>query len=244
VVPLVDDPRNGVSLLAPLVLSLDRSRSRLRLGSDRLAPVVAHKSIPHLSAPAHGKDRVGRAVLPVVRDRLRPALAPAQLAAGQDGNGPDDVGAGTSDSVRHCAAVAEASREDEVRVDAELVGDSFDELVEEGNVFAALVAPPVVEPVRHDEDGAVVGQGRQAVIGKDPATIRVLAVDDFLRVAVELVVREDEAVGAVWRVVVRQLHEVLPLLAVHLHSVLLVPQRRHLAAAGRRVGVHGTEQGH
>lgn len=96
--------------------------------------------------------------------------------------------------------------------------------------MARLYSPTVVETLRDHKDGRVVGNGVEAVVGEGAALVNVLAVDNLLGAAAELVPGEDEAVGPVFVVVVGQLHVVLAGLAVDADAVLLALDGGRLAA--------------
>jgi len=206
----VDNPGHRVSLLAALVHRLDRgSAIGLGFGRDGRAAVIADEAVAHLAASGNVEDRVGGAVLAVVSDGVGAALAAAELTSGENGNSADHLGAGAGESKGHGAAVAEASREAEARFYAEVGFDGLDELVEEGDVLAALVAPAGVEAVGHDKDGRVVGNGVKSIVGQGAAAVGVLAVGNLLGAAAELMPGEDKTVGVLLVVAVRELDDVL-----------------------------------
>lgn len=239
----VNNPRNRIPLPAALIHRLDRVLSvGLRLRVDGRAPVVLHKPIPQLPAAGNVEDRIRSAVLTVESNRGVSSVAAAQLATGDDGDSTDHGRSGTGDSIGHGAAVAEPSGEPLGGLHAEIGFDSLDELIEEGDVLAALVGPAGVETVGDDKDGGVVGESVEAVVREGAALVDVLAVDDLLGAAAELVPGEDELVGKVVVVAVGDLHDVLALLAVDGDGVLLAPDGVGLAAACGPFGHHGTEQ--
>lgn len=101
--------------------------------------------------------------------------------------------------------------------------------------MALLHLPTIVETLGHDKDGRVVGNGVEAVVGEGAALVDVLAIDNLLGAAAELMPGEDEAVGPVLVVVVGQLHVVLAGLAVDVDAVLLALDGGRLTAP-RRLG--------
>lgn len=204
----------------------------LGLRLDGCAAVIANKAIPHGTAASSGEDRVGRAVLPNEGDGIVAALAPGQLAAGDGSDGPDLLAAGAGPGKGDGAAVREAGREALRRLDAQVRLDGPHHVVDEGDVLTALVGPSGVETVGGDEDGRVVRQRGQAVPGEGAA----LALGDLLGVAAKGVEGEDELVGLVVVVLVRQADYVLTLLAVDVCGVLLVADGVGLAATGRAGG--------
>jgi len=240
VVAVVDDPGGRVAGAAVLVRHLGRVVAvglGLRHG---LAPVEADVLVADLAAHADVEDAVGRAVLSVVGHGRVAAAAAAQDGTGNDGDGADHGRAGAGDGVRHGAAVAEAGREAQRRLDAQGVLDGRDHLVEEGDVLAVLVAPARVEALRDHEDGVVVGvEGGEAVVGEGTAAVGVLALDDLLGAAAELVPGEDEAVGLVAVVVVGQLDHVLALLVVDVERVGAAGLVAWALAAAGRPGRRG-----
>jgi len=249
VVAVVNDPRQRVSILAPGVLRQDRvAATGRRLRRRLLAAVGGNKLVADLAAHGDVEDRVAGAVLSVVGDRLGSTGATAQLCARDDGYGTDHVGAGACERVRHSTAVAEARGEAKGGVDAEVRLNSLDHLVKEGDILATRVGPALVEPIRNNEDGRVVGNSLEAVVRQSTALGDILAVDNLLRTSPTLVPCEDETVRPVLVVVVRDVEDVVAVLAVDLHRVLLVRERFGLAAAcrvGREDGWHrGQEEAH
>ena len=85
------------------------------------------------------------------------SCAPSYIAAAAE-----HLRAGTRDRVAHAAAVAETVGEDVRRVDAVVVPEQLDHVVDELQVLPAGIPPAVAEPLRRDEDRAVVRELLQA----------------------------------------------------------------------------------
>lgn len=180
-------------------------------------------------------------MLPVVCDGCLSAITAAQLSTRDNSNCTNHIGTSASKSIRHCTSVAETCGEPEVGVDAEIRLDSLHQLVKEGDIFAALISPALIEAIRHDKDSRVVRNSLETIVGQGSALVGVLAVDNLLRTAAELMPGEDQSVGLVLVVVVRNVQEVVSILPVHLHRVLLVREGFRLAAA---CGVGRKYRGH
>jgi hypothetical protein len=125
--------------------------------------------------------------------------------------------------VAHGPAVAPACGEELALVDAEVVLEHGHELVSEGNVFTTAVGPAGVQAVGGNEDGAVTGEGPQAVEA---------AASNVVHGPITPVVSKDNTVGFAGVIVVGKLENVLPLLAVNVNG-LSARRRGVLATAGR-----------
>lgn len=110
-------------------------------------------------------------------------------------------------------------------VDAEVVFDLRADRVEEGDVFAAVVGPALVEAIRGNEDGAVVGEALEAVV-------RVAAAVDGVHVTTQPVQTEDELVLAAALVALGNAEDVLTLLAIDGDGLLATGQSGILSTAG------------
>ncbi|OSS46593.1 hypothetical protein B5807_08500 [Epicoccum nigrum] len=234
VVAVVDDPGHGEAGLASSVPGLDRVTAvGLGLVGEPLAAVEADVLVAELTTHGNVQDRVRGAVLAVESNGGVASVAAAQLSAGDDSDGADLVRAGTGKSVGHAATVAETGREAEVGVDAKVVLNCLNELVKEGDILAVGVGPALVQTIRNDKDGSVLGNGLEAVERKNTSSIGVLAVDNLLGAGASLVPLIDNPVRVVLVVVVRHVDEVVAGLAVDGHRILLVGDGLGFAAAGR-----------
>lgn len=181
-------------------------------------------------------------MLAVVRNWLGSAGAPAQLCARDDGHSADHLWAGAGKGVRHRTAIGESGREAQVSVDAQVRLNKLDELVEEGDILAILVAPASVQTIRNHKDSRVVCNGLQSVEREGTTAVGVLTVDNLLGGSTKLMPSENEAVGVVLVVVVWDVEEVVAVLAIHLHRILLRCEGLSLAATSRVGGEDGRDR--
>lgn len=110
----------------------------------------------------------------------------------------------------HGTTVTEASSENLLLINAEVLLGKSKHLISKGDILTTLVSPASVETVGSDKDGRVASQVAKAIV---------TALDDIAHVSAEPVVAEDETVGLVVLVVVGQLEGVLAVLAVDLQGL-------------------------
>lgn len=110
----------------------------------------------------------------------------------------------------HGTTVTEASSENLLLINAEVLLGKSKHLISEGDVLTTLVSPASVKTVGGDEDGRVASQVAKAIV---------TALDDVAHISAAPVVAEDETVGLIVLVVVGQLEGVLAVLAVDLQGL-------------------------
>ena len=202
------NPPDGVPARAPTVHRLDvlpTACRRLRGVLGRTL-VVLDKGVADGASQVDGQDIVGDAVLGVVSHGLGAGAASAEVGTAHDGHATEDVWSRAGKRVGHGTAVTPAHRVDLVIVDAELGLELLPNLVEEGDVLAALVGPAIVQTLRSDEDSAVTGQRSDAVV---------ISVGHVLHGSTEPVGSKDELVRFAAVIVVGQRQDVLSLFPVH-----------------------------
>jgi len=241
VVAVESNPGNGVSGCAAVIHRLDVCPASLgRLGSLLCgAPVVLEEAVAHLATPRDGEDRVVDSVFGIVGYGIGAGAGTgaADLRVPREhGDGAEVLAKCTGQDERHGGAVAEAGREAEVRVDAQVVFHLLDGRLDELDVRAARVPPAAVETRRRDVDGPdrVVDEGRQAV----PREVAALSDGDLLAVAAERVQRQDQTVLVLVVVVLGKPHVELARLAARGQSQGRASRRgrddlRSIAAASR-----------
>jgi len=212
--PIKSNKRSRILGLA-LIHSLDMLLALGRLLSLlRRTSIILQEPIAHLAAPRNRKHLVLSAMLRVPRHGLRTARAsPADLrAARQHRHSAEVLAQGARQDERHGGAVAEARGEAQVLIDAKVVLDGLDDVLDENDVLAATVPPADAEGAAEargrdvDGGGGVVDERRETIVG-------VGAAGDLLTAAAYGVHGEDQTVGVAGVIVGRELHEVLARLA-------------------------------
>ncbi|AXE84119.1 hypothetical protein C1703_03835 [Streptomyces sp. Go-475] len=212
-------------------------RSAARRGLARAlggAAVVADERVAQGPSLPDVEDVVTDAVDSEVGDGLGAAAASADLGAGDDGDGPEDVRAAACECVAHSAAPAESRGEALCRVDAETGLDAPDHVVDEGDVLTARVRPAVAEALRGHEDRAVVRLFLLAVVG--PGAPARAARGDVAGGSAPPVEREDQPVAVAAVVVGGNPEDEAAGLAAALDRVRAARQSRGAAASAAATG--------
>ena len=166
------NPSNWKSFRTTLILSLDqgpRTSSRIHCCLPGAA-IVGHKCIPQLLPTCNRNRPITRPMLTIKRDRIPSAITSRQSCPRNDCHRAELLRTGARDGIAHRSAVAEASREAEVLVDAELGLDFFDHLIDEYDVLAAGVRPSAVQPLGGNgegTDGVSAGERRKTHEGQE-----------------------------------------------------------------------------
>jgi hypothetical protein len=235
-------PPYRITRLAPRVVCRNVGSATWRgfLGTDPSAAVVCDKFIAHGTTSGDVECAVTDAVDTEVRDRVGAAATAAKLAAGDNSDGAEVLGARAGDGEGHGTAVGETDSEALALVDAEVVLDGLPHGVDERDVLAAGVAPAVVQALRRDENGAFVRHPLLPVVG--PQGTVAAPARDVVHGSADPVKGEDEPVRLASVVPARYADNILPGLAIDGDRLGSRRQSWCLAAA-RRVGCHCMDWG-
>src|SRR6187431_3631812 len=129
------------------------------------ATVVLHESIANRYREVHAADRIRQSNHLPECDRIVAAVTPAQLRAFVDCRSTKDLGSSTREFVAHPAAITEPVGEDVRGVDAVVVLDQFEHVVDELQILPPGVGPASVQPIGGDENSSVLGALLQSKMG-------------------------------------------------------------------------------
>src|SRR3569833_2522602 len=221
VTSIILDPGDGVALFASYVLGLHMCPAPHSRRGD-----VLRRAAVVLDKPVADGMRSGNVQIPVYSmlavegNGIIATGAAAHVPTRLPADGAEFFGQTAGECVRHGGTIAEADREEQVLVDAQICLGRLVHLADESDVLAVAVGPAAVQTIRVDVDGA---HGVLHKIGHAiPGQVASLAGSHHAGVAASRVQREDQAVGVLVVVGLRQLDEIPAFFSIRGHGVNLV----------------------
>ena len=189
-----------------------------------LTAVVLHKAFPDIPARLDWQNTILDTVLSVEGNRVVSATASRKKCAREHGDGAEVLGSTAGETVAHSTTVGKSKREAQILIYTEIVLNLLADRVEESDVLSALIAPALVQSVRRNENGTLLGEILKTVI-------RGVSTINSSHIGVQPMQAKDEAVWLGVVVVIGDTEDPATLLPVHRGSLRATRKSGILTAA-------------